>query len=295
MCSLSKDFYSESAVTLQFVYDLPTSEAKEKPVTWCNEVKQTINEIEHMLNHAMLLNDLTVITEKLALAADQPVDVKLRAKCQQVQQKLESEIALRNAMDVPELEGLDDFSLRIDELSKAVDEATVCGADQPLVAKAKMLRRRLAAEYALTKVMDTQAATTSDAHLRMLEELAEGARVKSARPELLGRAEKVINRLHSEKEVMKLVEEAAPVAAKENAKALADMVSPEWVVDTDKFAEFHLQYKEAVIKAEQNAISAPLLEQTMGQLEKIETLLVQRKQLEAEESLKAAKKKGKKK
>merc|ERR1711904_39754 len=197
--------------------------------------------------------------------------------------------------DVPELSNLEEFSLRIDELSKAVDEATVRGADQPLVARAKTLRRRLGAEYALTKVMETQAATTSDAHLRMLEELAEGARLKSARDELLTRATQLINRLHSEKQVMKLFQEAAPVAAKADAKALEDMVTPEWVVDTDKFAAFHLDYKDVVAKAEQNAISPPLLEETMVQLEKIEALLIERKQIEAEAALKAAKKKGKKK
>lgn len=309
MCSWSKEFYSESAVTLQFVYDSATSEAREKPVTWCNEVKHRIHEIEHMLNHAMLLNDLTVITEKLALAADQPVDVKLTHKCQMVQQKLESEIALRNAMDVPELSNLEEFSLRIDELSKAVDEATVRGADQALVARAKTLRRRLAAEYALTKVMETQAATTSDAHLRMLEELAEGAKLKNAREEMLTRATKLIDRLHSEKQVMKLVQEAAPVAAKADAppygakaleaalepEGLKHWTPPEWVGDTDRFAAFHLNYKQVVATAEQNAISAPLLEETMVQLEKIENLLIERKQIEAEAALKAAKKKGKKK
>jgi hypothetical protein len=295
MCSWSKEFFSEAAVTLQFVYDSATSEAKEKPITFCNEVKHRIHEIEHMLNHAMLLNDLTVITEKLALAADQPVDVKLTAKCQQVQQKLESEIALRNAMDVPELNSLEEFSLRIDELGKAVDEAMVRGADQPLVARAKTLRRRLGAEYALTKVMETQAATTSDAHLRMLEELAEGARLKNAREDLLVKATKLINRLHSEKQVMKLTSEAAPVAAKADAKGLEDMTSPEWLVDTDKFAAFHLNYKQVVAKAEQHEIAPALLETTLAQLEKIETLLIERKQIEAEAALKAAKKKGKKK
>jgi hypothetical protein len=198
-------------------------------------------------------------------------------------------------MDVPELSNLEEFSLRIDELSKAVDEATVRGADGPLVARAKTLRRRLAAEYALTKVMETQAATTSDAHLRMLEELAEGARLKNAREELLTRATKLIGRLHSEKQVMKLVQEAAPVAAKADAKALEDMVTPEWIADTDKFAAFHLNYKEVVAQAEVNAISPPLLEETMVQLEKIEALLIERKQIEAEAALKAAKKKGKKK
>jgi ankyrin repeat protein len=295
MCSWSKEFFSEAVVTRTFVFDTPSSENKEKPVTWCNDVKNKIHEIEHQLNHAMLLNDLAVVSEKLELAADQPVDVKLTAKCQQVQQKLESEITLRNAMDVPELNSLEDFSARIDDLSKAVDEAMVRGADQPLVARAKTLRRRLAAEFALTKVMETQAATTSDAHLRMLEELAEGARLKNAREELLVRATKLINRLHSEKQVMKLTAEAAPVAAKADAKQLEDMTAPDWVTDTEKFTAFHLNFKSVVQKAEQNAISPPLLESTLATLEKVEALLIERKQLEAEAALKAAKKKGKKK
>jgi hypothetical protein len=224
-----------------------------------------------------------------------PSWVKLLSRTPQVQQKLESEIALRNAMDVPELNSLEEFSLRIDELGKAVDEAMVRGADQPLVARAKTLRRRLGAEYALTKVMETQAATTSDAHLRMLEELAEGARLKNAREDLLVKATKLINRLHSEKQVMKLTAEAAPVAAKADAKGLEDMTSPEWLVDTDKFAAFHLNYKQVVAKAEQHEIAPALLETTLAQLEKIETLLIERKQIEAEAALKAAKKKGKKK
>ena len=38
----------QAEVTLQFVYDSATSEAKEKPVTWCNDVKHRIHEIEHM-------------------------------------------------------------------------------------------------------------------------------------------------------------------------------------------------------------------------------------------------------
>merc|ERR1719158_32019 len=79
MCSWSKDFYSEAVVTRTFVYDTPDSEAKEKPVTWCQEVKNKIHDLEHQLNHAMVLNDLNIITEKLELASDQPVDVKLVA------------------------------------------------------------------------------------------------------------------------------------------------------------------------------------------------------------------------
>lgn len=198
-------------------------------------------------------------------------------------------------MDVQELTSLEEFSQRIEALSKAVDEAMVRGADQPLVARAKTLRRRLAAEFALTKVMETQAATTSDAHLRMLEELTEGARLKNAREDLLQRATKLINRLHSEKQVMKYSAEAAPVAAKAEAKDLAGLAAPEWATDTEKFATFHLNYKQVLGKAEQNAISPQLLESTLAQLAKIEQLLVEFKQLEAENALKAAKKKGKKK
>merc|ERR1711985_227231 len=104
---------------------------------------------------------------------------------------------------------------------------------------------------------------------------------------------------------MGLVQEAAPVAAKADAppygakalepEGLKHWTPPEWVGDTDRFAAFHLDYKQVVATAEQNAISAPLLEETMVQLEKIENLLIERKQIEAEAALKAAKKKGKKK
>jgi hypothetical protein len=295
MCSWSKDFYSEQVVTRTFVYDTPESDAKEKPVTWCQDVKTKIHEIENYLNHAMLLNDLAIITEKLELAADQPVDVKLVAKCRQVQQKLESEIALRTAMDITELSNLEEFQKAIDALSRAVDEAMIRGADQPLLARAKTLRRRLAAECALTKVMETQAATTSDAHLRMLEELAEGARLKNAREDLLQRATALIHRLHSEKQVMKYKAEAELVASKDKATDLAGMTSPEWVLSADAFAQFHVEYKQVVAKAEQNQISPQLLETTLTQLAKVEALLVELKQLEAENALKASKKKGKKK
>ena len=65
-----------------------------------------------------------------------------------------------------------------------------------------------------------QAATTSDAHLRMLEELAEGARLKNAREDLLQRATALIHRLHSEKQVMKYKAEAELVASKDKATSI---------------------------------------------------------------------------
>merc|ERR1719473_97487 len=208
-----------------------------------------------------------------------------------------SEIQLNQAMQVPDISTLDEFSQAIELLSKAVDDAIQRGADQALVAKAKTLRRRLAAEFALTKAMELQPSKTSDAHLRMLEELTEGARSKSAREELLTRATKLIHKLHSEKQVFMRSQECAVVVAKASAKELeGDTSLPAWVQDPDQFSLFHTEYKNVTDKAEGHDITPQLLELAKKQLVDLEKLLIEFKHAEAENALKAAKKKkGKKK
>jgi len=297
LCSYSQSFFCETAVTRCFVYDTPESEQKEKPVTYSHAVRQRLSELEHQLSHAMHLNRLDAISEALDAAKDQPVDVRLVAKCRQVQQKLESEIQLNQAMLVPDISTLDEFSQAIETLSKAVDDAIQRGADAALVARAKTLRRRLTAEFALTKAMELQPSKTSDAHLRMLEELCEGARSKNASEALLTRATKLIHKLHSEKQVSQRSTECQVVCGKTCVKELeGDTSLPEWAHDPEQFSVFHSEYKSVTDKAEGHDIAPDLLEKAKTQLAALETLLIELKHSEAENALKAAKKKkGKKK
>lgn len=266
-------------------------------MTWSHGVRQKLTELESQLSHAMHLNKLDAITQALDSARDQPVDVRLVAKCRQVQQKLESEIQLNQAMQVPDISTLYEFSQAIELLSKAVDDAIQRGADAALVARAKTLRRRLAAEFALTKAMELQPSKTSDAHLRMLEELCEGARSKNVRDDLLTRATKLIHKLHSEKQVSQRSTECVVICSRTSVKEIeGDTSLPEWAHDPEKFSTFHSEYKAITDKAEGHDIAPALLELAKKQLAALETLLIELKHSEAENALKAAKKKkGKKK
>merc|ERR1719191_851156 len=168
LCSWSLDVFCEAAVTQMFVYETPESEEKEKPVTWCNDVKQMVQEAEHQLNHAMHLNQLEAISQALLQAEDKPVDVKNTHKCRQVKMKLESEIQLNKAMQVQTITQLEEFNAVHENLSKAIDDAVNKGADSTLIARAKTLRRKLMAEASLTRAVEAPQ-KTSDAHLKMLE------------------------------------------------------------------------------------------------------------------------------
>jgi len=74
LCSWSLDVFCEAAVQQIMVYESPDATEKEKPVTWCTEVKNTIQEAEHQLNHSLHLNQLADITAALQLAEDKPVE-----------------------------------------------------------------------------------------------------------------------------------------------------------------------------------------------------------------------------
>jgi len=296
LCSWSLDVFCEAAVTQMFVYETPESEDKERPVTWCNEVKQMVQEAEHQLNHAMHLNQLEAISQALLQAEDKPVDVKLVHRCRQVKMKLESEIQLNKAMQVHTITQLEEFNAVHENLSKAIDDAVNKGADSTLIARAKTLRRKLMAEASLTRAVEAPQ-KTSDAHLKMLEELTEAARAENANEELLVTATKLIAKLRSEKEVQSRIAETQALCEVKNAKeAQAVENLPPWYHDTERFESFHDGYKQIVEVAEKDKISPNLMSTAKEQLGIIENLLVEKKQMEEELRLKAnKKKKGKKK
>merc|ERR1712070_896002 len=190
---------------------------------------------------------------------DKPVDVKLVHRCRQVKMKLESEIQLNKAMQVHTITQLEEFNAVHENLSKAIDDAVNKGADSTLIARAKTLRRKLMAEASLTRAVEAPQ-KTSDAHLKMLEELTDAARAENAKE----------------------------AQTKENL--------PTWYHDTERFESFHDGYKQIVEVAEKDKISPNLMSTAKEQLGIIENLLVEKKQMEEELRLKAnKKKKGKKK
>lgn len=297
MCSWSLDFFCDGAVTKTFVYDAPESEFKEKPVTWCIEVRNTITEAEHQLSHAMHLNQLEAISQALVAAQDKPVDVKTVAKCEQMKAKLESEIQLNKAMQVQTVTQLDEFNQVQENLTKAIDVASAEGADAALIARAKTLRRRLLSEASLTRAVEAPA-KSSDAHLKMLEWLTDAAKAENANEDLLNTANKLIRKLKSEREVNFRFTQAARVAEQKSLKD-AESISeelPDWFRDTEQFEIFQEGYKTTIEQAETDEITPTLLASAKEQLATIENLLVEKKQVEEELRLKAnKKKKGKKK
>jgi len=139
LCSWSLDVFCEAAVTQTFVYESPDATEKEKPVTWCTEVRNSIQEIEHQLTNAMHLNQLETVTAALAAAENKPVDCKLTHQCSMVKAKLESEIQLGKAMQCQVITHLDMFQEVHDTLSQAIEDAELKAAE------ATVLRPKLAA------------------------------------------------------------------------------------------------------------------------------------------------------
>mmetsp|Transcript_81686 Transcript_81686/g.142070 ORF Transcript_81686/g.142070 Transcript_81686/m.142070 type:complete len:501 (-) Transcript_81686:128-1630(-) len=294
LCSWSLDVFCEAAVTQTYVYESPEATEKEKPVTWCTEVKNTIQEAEHQLTNAMHLNQLETITAALAAAEDKPVDCKLVHQCRQVKAKLESEIQLGKAMQVQVIQHLDEFSGVHENLSKAIDDAEAKGADPARVTMAKTLRRKLMSEASLMRAVEGPQKTTPG-HLSMLEELTRAARDENANEELLTKATRLIAKLKSEREVQHRIAETTSLVELETFKQAAGKDSlPEWCRDTPQFEEFHEDYKRVVEQADKDEIERHLMATALEQLAKIEQLLVEKKQMEAEATLKANKKKGKK-
>merc|ERR1712190_79755 len=69
---------------------------------------------------------------------------------------------------------------------------------------------------------------------------------------------------------------------------------PSWSLDTEQFQKWHDDYKDVVETAAQVQISEDLQNVALEQLVAIEQLTMEKKQLEQEANLKAAKKKPKK-
>lgn len=287
LCSWSLDVFCESAVTQTLVYESPDATEKEKPVTWCTEVKNTIQEAEHQLNHAMHLNQLETITAALILAEDKPVDCQLVHRCTRMKMKLESEIELGKAMQVQTVTNLDDFGEIHKNLTTAIEDAETKQADPSRLSAAKTLRRKLMAEASLMRAIEGPQKTVVG-HTIMLEELTSAARGESADPDLVVKATKLINKLTSERAVQGRIAETAPLCAGDQANL------PPWCHETEAFEAFHEEYKKEVELAERNEISEPLMKTATEQLAQIELLLIQKKQAEEEVKLKNSKKKGKK-
>jgi len=297
LCSWSLDVFCEKEITQTFVFEHPEATEKEKPVTWCNEVRTTIQELEHQLTNAMHLNQLETVTAALEAAADKPVDCKLVHQCNQLKEKLESEIQLGKAMQVTTITDLDEFDSVHDALSKAIDDAVAKKADPVRVQAAKTLRRKLLAEASLMRTVLGPQKTTV-AHISMLQELLTAAKAESANEELVLQASKLIARLRSESEVQQRISATAvlcEVDCFKEAEGREEM--PDWSRDTERFEEFHEDFKRVMEDAERDQISEVLMNTALEQLDKIERLLVEKKQTEEEMRLKAAKaskKKGKK-
>lgn len=299
LCSWSLDVFCEAAVTQQYIFEDPFSTEKEKPVTWCTEVKDMVQEAERQLDHAMHLNQLETVTEALIKAEDKPVDCQLVYRCTQVKAKLESEIQLGKAMQVQKVENLEEFGSVHEDLSQAIEDAEVKNADEARILAAKTLRRRLMAEASLMRAVQGSQKTTPG-HITMLQELTAAAQNESAAEDLLGIAIKLNAQLTSERDVLKRIAETKPLAALSSFKDAAPLlekqnVLPEWCMDTEQFEDYHQSYKEDVELADKNAIRKELMDEALEQLASIEFLLSEKKQIEEELRLKTSKKKGKKK
>eukprot|EP00434_Breviolum_minutum_P016722 symbB.v1.2.014745.t1/scaffold1081.1/size139474/2 len=287
LCSWSLDVFCEKEITQTFVYEHPEASEKEKPVTWCNEVRATIQDLEHQLNHAMHLNQLDTVTAALEAAADKPVDCKLVHQCNQLKEKLESEIQLGKAMQVTTITNLDEFDGVHDALSKAIDDAVAKKADPGRVQAAKTLRRKLLAEASLMRTVLGPQKTTV-AHISMLQELLSAAKNENANEDLIVQASKLIARLSSESEVQKRITATAVLCEVDSFKeAEGREEMPDWSQNTEKFEDFHEDFKKVMEDAERDQISEVLMGTALEQLDKIERLLVEKKQTEAEMGLKA--------
>jgi hypothetical protein len=293
LCSSSCDVFCENQVIQTYVYESPDAVEKEKPVTWCMEVKNIIQEAEHQLTNAMHLNQLETITAALAVAEDKPVDCKLVNQCRQVKAKLESEILLGRAMQCQVITHLDMFTEVHETLSQAIEDAEEKGADPARVQAAKTLRRKLLSEASLMRAVEGPQKTTPG-HLSMLEELTTAARAENANDELLLKATRLIAKLKSEREVQQRIAECNVLCELTSFKDAQDKEGvPLWCVDTAQFEEFHEDYKRVCEQADKDQINGELMSSSLDQLTKLEFLLIEKKQIEEEAKLKANKKKKK--
>jgi len=271
-----------------------------KPVTWCNEVRNTIQEAESQLNHALHLHvhmsQLDAITAALEFADNKPVDCKLVHQCELIKAKLEAEIELGNAMQVQTVTSLEEFGAVHENLTNAIEDAEVKHADAKRVDAAKSLRRKLMSEASLMRaVLGPQKTTTG--HISMLEELTKAAEAEGANDDLLKTAVKLTMKIKSEREVQHRIAAAASLCKLSSFKDAdkAEDPLPPWTADVEAFETFHDEYKKIVDTGEEAEISKDLQTTALEQLGIIELLLVEKKQIEEEKRLKdAKKKKGKK-
>ncbi|CAE7839624.1 Kidins220 [Symbiodinium necroappetens] len=128
---------------------------------------------------------------------------------------------------------------------------------------------------------------TTVAHISMLQELLTAAKAESANEELVLQASKLIARLRSESEVQQRISATAvlcEVDCFKEADGREEM--PDWSRDTERFEEFHEDFKRVMEDAERDQISEILMNTALEQLDKIERLLVDKKQTEEEMRLK---------
>lgn len=301
LCSWSLNVFCDKEIAQTLVYEHPDSTEKEKPVTWCTEVRMQISDLEHQLNHAMHLNQLEVVDAALTAAGDKPVDCKLVHQCSQVKAKLESEIQLSKAMQVTVITNLEEFGDVHEALTHAIEDGVEKNADPQRVSAAKTLRRKLLSEASLMRSVLGPQKTTAG-HIDMLKELLTAAKAESASEELVEQARKLIAKLTSEREVQERIAKTAILCEVDTYKACeAREEMPDWSRDTESFQSFHEDYKRVVIEAEElvekdkTGISETLMSTALEQLAHIEQLLMEKKAMEEEMKLKAAKKKKGKK
>merc|ERR1712217_341143 len=137
---------------------------------------------------------------------------------------------------------------------------------------------------------------TTPGHITMLEELTTAAKAESANEELVTKAMILIAKLKSEREVQRRIAETAPLCVIDGdiadltwAKVATRDNLPPWGAETEQFEEFHEEYKKVVEQADQDKIADSLMTTALEQLGIIELLLIQKKQMEEEQKLKAAK------
>jgi hypothetical protein len=300
LCSWSLDVFCDAHVHQTRVFEDPEATEMEKPVTWCNEVRNTIQEAESQLNQALHLHvhmsQLDAITQALEFAYNKPVDCKLVHSCENIKAKLEAEIELGNAMQIQTVTSLEEFTGVHESLTMAIEDAEVKSAEPTRVDAAKSLRRKLMSEASLMRAVQGPQKTTTG-HIAMLEELSKAAEAEGANEDLLKIANKLTMKIKSEREVQHRIAAAKSLCKLSSFKDAerAEEPLPSWTNDIEEFETFHEEYKTIVETGEEADISKDLQTTALEQLAQIELLLVEKKQIEEEKKLKdAKKKKGKK-
>merc|ERR1711933_532085 len=101
---------------------------------------------------------------------------------------------------------------------------------------------------------------TTLGHILMLEELTNAAKGENANEELVNKATKLFAKLKSEREVQQRIAETQPLCQLSSFKDVAKQPDlPSWCEDTEKFEEFHWNYKRVVEVADQDEISPTLM------------------------------------